>query len=244
MTFLSDNCLSVMSNEPFKHYVFDNFLAPNVADDLATFFPSADGDWYTYDNFFEKKRAQDKIHKMPNHHAIVCMFGNSGPFVEFLEQTTGITGLIPDPALRGGGLHQIYPGGKLDIHADFNFHKKLGLHRRLNAILYLNKGWERAWGGDLELWDKSMTSCAVRLEPIFNRFVVFETTDTAFHGHPEPLKCPDGVTRKSMAWYYYTSSPGVEVTKPHSTMFKKRPSDQTNSDIERLREERGAGRIS
>ena len=32
---------------------------------------------------------------------------NAGPFVSFLEELTGIGGLVPDPHLRGGGLHEI-----------------------------------------------------------------------------------------------------------------------------------------
>ena len=39
----------------------------------------------------------------------------------------------------------------------------------------------------------------------FNKLVIFNTTDFSFHGHPEPLKCPDNVTRKSLALYYYTN---------------------------------------
>ena len=54
---------------------------------------------------------------------------------------TGVGGLVPDPHLHGGGQHQIRPGGKLAIHADFNRHPKLNLDRRLNLLLYLNRGW-------------------------------------------------------------------------------------------------------
>ena len=45
---------------------------------------------------------------------------NSAPFLRFLERLTGIDQLIPDPYFIGGGLHQIVPGGKLGIHADFS----------------------------------------------------------------------------------------------------------------------------
>ena len=58
----------------------------------------------------------------------------------FFEQLTGIEGLIPDPYYRGGGIHQIENGGKLDVHIDFNQHPKLKLERRLSTIIYLNQG--------------------------------------------------------------------------------------------------------
>ena len=73
-----------------------------------------------------------------------------------LEELTGIKNLIADKTLYGGGLHQVERGGKLDIHADFNIHKKFKWHRRVNLILYLNKNWKPEYNGYLELWDKDM----------------------------------------------------------------------------------------
>lgn len=43
----------------------------------------------------------------------------------------------------------------------------------------------------------------VTVEPVFNRAVIFATSDTSFHGHPEPMKLPEGVYRRSIAMYYY-----------------------------------------
>src|SRR5688572_23077766 len=70
----------------------------------------------------------------------------SADFLGFLERLTGIEGLIPDPYLEGGGIHQIGTGGYLKIHTDFNYHSHLRLHRRLNLLLYLNPGWRPEWG--------------------------------------------------------------------------------------------------
>ena len=130
---------------------------------------------------------------------------NSSVFVNFLEELTGVGGLIPDPHFEGGGLHQIERGGFLKIHADFNRHPKLNLDRRLNLLLYLNEDWKDDYGGHLELWDREVARCVKRIAPVFNRCVVFTTTDFSFHGHPEPLACPPAVTRKSLALYYYSN---------------------------------------
>lgn len=230
--------------EPFRHWVIDDFLTKDDADMLSDLFPDADNNWYEYRNIFEKKRALDKIEFMPSAHALTLLYLNSAPWVYVLENITGIKGLIGDPAFRGGGLHQIYPGGKLDVHADFNFHQHLKLDRRLNMLLYLNKDWRPEWKGQLELWPTDMSECRIKIEPIFNRCVIFETTDWAFHGHPENLDCPEGRTRKSMAWYYYTNGrPEHEKTPPHSTKFQKRPGDDESGEIERLRELRNKGRL-
>jgi hypothetical protein len=38
--------------------------------------------------------------------------------------------------------------------------------------------------------------------PLFNRAVLFDTSQNSWHGLPEPLRCPLGVTRNSLAVYY------------------------------------------
>ena len=147
---------------------------------------------------------------------------NGYEMLQFLEALTGIEGLIPDPYFGGGGLHQIEPGGFLKIHADFNVHPKLKLDRRLNLLTYLNKDWRDEWGGHLELWNAPMTERRQRIAPLFNRTVVFSTTDTSFHGHPHPLTSPPGVTRKSVSLYYYTAGrPQEERSAPHDTIFRE-----------------------
>ena len=107
--------------------------------------------------------------------------------------------MIPDPSFDGGGLHQILPGGFLKVHADFNKHDKTKLDRRLNVLIYLNKNWKEEYGGHFELWDRTMHHSEIRILPIFNRMAIFSTTDSSFHGHPDALKCPEGMTRK---WIY------------------------------------------
>ncbi|WP_238705113.1 NAD-dependent epimerase/dehydratase family protein [Parasedimentitalea marina] len=135
-----------------------------------------------------------------------------GPeFIAFLEQLTGISPLYPDPDLVGGGLHEIYTGGFLNTHADFNFHPKTGKHRCLNLILYLNADWQEDWHGQLELWSENLDGEPVRVAPTLNTAALFRTTETSWHGHPKPLACPEHVSRRSLAVYYYTDWPeGLE----------------------------------
>jgi Rps23 Pro-64 3,4-dihydroxylase Tpa1-like proline 4-hydroxylase len=124
---------------------------------------------------------------------------NSYPFINFLEELTGIPKLLPDPHFNGGGLHQILNGGKLAIHTDFNQLASLDLYRRLNVLLYLNENWKDEYNGNLELWDQTCSSCVKSVAPTFNKLVVFETNKRSFHGHPKPLNTPGSVTRKSIA---------------------------------------------
>ena len=68
-------------------------------------------------------------------------FLKSSTFIQFLEKLTGIHDLIPDPHYRGSGIHQTIPGGRLDIHTDFNQYNRYNLRRRVNVFLYLNPNW-------------------------------------------------------------------------------------------------------
>lgn len=228
--------------KPFPHIVLDNFLPTQMAKDLERWYPEVDSKWYLYDNVFEKKRALDQLSQMPYEHAQTLAFLNTHLLINFLENITGIPGLIGDPYFRGGGLHQIEHGGLLEIHSDFNYHKDLKLDRRLNVLLYLNSDYKKEYGGELEFWDEKMERCEKRIEPLINRFVCFNTTDTSYHGHPSPWLGPQ--TRKSMALYYYSNGrPDVEKSDPHSTLFKKKAGAETNEEIERLRDLRNTGRL-
>jgi len=153
---------------------------------------------------------------------------NSSHFINFLEILTGITGLIPDLNYFNGGLHQAGKGCYFKVHTDFNWHPKLHLYHRLNFILYLNEDWQDDYGGHLELWNKDITKCKRKILPVFNRCVIFKSTDFTYHGYPEPLTCPRGETRKSIALYYYTAQrPAREISKDSDlAQFRARPGER------------------
>lgn len=213
--------------KPFPHVVIDNFLPESLLDSILDEFPQVNSiDWQKFDNTAEKKLASQHELQMGDMTRLLLYQLNSSVFVDFLENLTGINGIVPDPHFIGGGLHQIERGGYLKMHVDFNRHDRLRLDRRLNLLIYLNKNWQEDYGGYLEFWDRKMTQCEKKILPIFNRCVVFNTTDFSYHGHPEPLTCPEGQTRKSLALYYYTNGrPADELSKAHTSKFRARPED-------------------
>jgi Rps23 Pro-64 3,4-dihydroxylase Tpa1-like proline 4-hydroxylase len=219
---------SYMNAKPFPHIVFDNFFDPQLVDTLLSEFPKpGEIRWQTFDNQHEIKLASAAEASFGPITRLFLYHLNSATFLEFLSRVTGIENLIPDPSFEGGGLHQIVRGGKLGIHADFNKHRKYDLDRRLNLLLYLNKDWREEYGGYLELWDREMTHCEAKVLPIFNRVMVFGTTDFTYHGHPDPLQCPENMSRKSLALYYFTNGrPAEEVSGEHSTIFRARTQDE------------------
>ena len=220
---------SYQSARPFPHVVIDNFLPEDELDRvLDEFLSPKDGEWqHRYETAQEKKLAERRETRLgPFTRHFLAAKLNSSVFLEFLESLTGIQGLIPDPYYEGGGLHQIERGGFLKVHADFNWHEQLKLDRRLNLLVYLNRDWKEEYGGNLELWNRDVTKCEQKILPIFNRCVVFSTTDYSYHGHPEPLQCPEAMTRKSLALYYYSNGrPAGEISEAHTTLFQARPGE-------------------
>jgi len=228
------HCATYSTNSPYPHAVIDGFLPDDVAERLVAVFPKPDDsvwlDWRERDTVHQPLKqgighAERLEHAHPFLHNLIFAF-NSYPMIHFLERLTGIDGLIPDPHLNGGGLHQILPGGRLAIHADFNYLERLKLYRRVNLLLFLNKNWNEAYGGHLEMWDESMHQCMRRILPTFNRCVILNTGRTSYHGHPQPLDCPQNTTRKSLAFYYYTRDDVTDGSEPHSTLWQSLPGNE------------------
>lgn len=221
--------------QPFPHIVLDRFLPDEVAQAALSHFPS---ERLTSDRVFEMGYAgQHKRQVLPEECDAEARrlfhFFNSQPMLQFLEGLTAIQGLLPDPYFMGGGYHETSSGGKLGIHADFRINDQLHLHRRINLIVYLNESWEREWGGNLELWARDMTSKQVEVQPLFNRAVIFNTDESSYHGHPDPLQAPNGVRRRSVALYYYTASRAIYDEVPNvSTIYHARPDDPVETKRE------------
>ncbi len=219
--------------DPFPHAVIDDLIDPALLASMLPGFPDRDGK-----RFFDRDQERFKYQFAPEEieqaglRSLLAEL-NGAAFTGFLEALTGIEGLIPDPWHLGGGLHETLPGGHLSVHADFNLHPRLKLERRLNLLIYLNPDWQAGWGGELELWDREMRACRVRVAPSLARAVIFNTDADSFHGHPEPLACPPDRSRRSIAAYYYTALPGgSDTARPRTTRFRPRPDSGDRPDRE------------
>lgn len=208
-------------NAPFPHIVIDDFVDPAIMRPILAEVNAVDRS-RRYAKFIDRKTDHNKFAFFPEavgpETTRLTNFLNSGPFLAYVEQVTGISNLIADPSYFGGGLHLIENGGFLEVHADFNHLKKYDLERRVNLLLYLNEDWHDEYHGELELWDRTTMKRAKSIAPLFNRCVMFATTKESLHGHPEPLATPPGVARRSLALYYYTNTwdPAVQS---HTTMY-------------------------
>ena len=216
-------------NHPFPHIRLTDFLDPEVARAAAAEFPAAGTDaWTQYKHHNENKLGMAKRELFPLQLRAIADELNTPEFVAWLSTLTGISQLHPDPSLEGGGLHQSGRGGFLNVHTDFSMHHyHKHWRRRVNVIVYLNPGWKEEWGGAIEFWEKGekgIERCAAKYPPLLNHAVIFTTDERSLHGFPDPLRCPDGEARKSLAFYYYTID---ETARPvvHSTDYYARPDD-------------------
>ena len=210
---------------PYPFGSFDDFLEPEAARAAMNAFPGVKDDgWIHYVHVNEKKHGLNKMDMIPPDIQEVIKALNSEQFVAALSRLTGIPNLIPDPSLEGGGLHQSKRGGFLNIHADFTVHPhKRNWRRRVNVLVYLNEGWQPEYRGELELWTRDMKQCAQKILPVFNRCAIFNTDEDSFHGLPEPIQCPEDMTRKSIALYYFTEE--EHVPRKRATNYRARPED-------------------
>jgi Rps23 Pro-64 3,4-dihydroxylase Tpa1-like proline 4-hydroxylase len=216
------------SAQPYPHIVIDDFLEPAAAAAaMAEFPPLAPDQWTNYLHVNERKFSNtDPATWGPSLRAILEEL-NSPRFVAFVGDLLGVDNLIADPSLEGGGLHQSTRGGFLNIHSDYTVHPhNRTWQRRVNLLLYLNDDWLPEYGGDLELWSADMKRCVESVRPMANRVLIFTTDATSFHGHPEPMTCPEGMARRSLALYYFSVEKDPVV---RSTEYRPRPGDGARS---------------
>jgi Rps23 Pro-64 3,4-dihydroxylase Tpa1-like proline 4-hydroxylase len=235
--------------DPFRHVVIENFFAPDYAASLLAQFPAFErGNARNEAGEIGGKSTVEHIRGLGEPWAALDDLVRSQAFLDLVGRITGIEGLLYDPYYFGGGTHENREGQDLDPHVDFNRHPVEGWHRRLNLIVYLNHEWNDAWGGSLELHSdpRSPDDRVTRVTPLFNRAVIFETTEWSWHGFGRIALPADrhDLSRKSIALYFYTRErPAEELADTHSTIYVDRPlpghfragTTLTEADVEELR---------
>jgi 2OG-Fe(II) oxygenase superfamily len=212
---------SFRSNKPFPHLVSDGLFSPTLLELVYDDFSHVDRKgWARYYSRYHFKEGSLPNTRFARATQLYFDTVYSGPFLDFISRVTSIGGLITDPALWGGGLHEIPKGGQFALHIDFNKHPVTLLDNRLVLITYLNKEWNSSYGGALELWDQGRKRCVVKVEPVFGRSILFYQSALSLHGHPDPVDTPDCRTRRSIAAYYYTNGrPDSETQQLHGTIY-------------------------
>jgi len=193
---------------PFPHAVVDGHWSDSLLTQVVSEFPSpTDQRWRRYSNSNEGKLEGPPAMWGPSTKILFEAFEVLTPV---LSDAFG----IPDLSMEtiGGGYHLIPPGGRLNVHVDFNRSPDTQLYRRLNLLVFLNHLWTEADGGWLELHGDDQP---IMIAPEFNRTVVFETSDHSWHGHPVANKR----WRFSVAAYYFSPEPPPGYSDDHSTRW-------------------------
>ncbi len=192
---------------PFPHFAFDGLLPEELLDRvLGEITASNKEDWRA----LEQEGSSKYKSITPGYEVIgpagreLFAFFRTPQFLRFVEELSGLKGLLADAEMLGGGWHSIRPGGYLELHADFSWNPRIRLYRRINVLLYLNKDWKDEYNGKLELWDKDLTE-QVEYTPSWNRLVICDVTADTLHGFPKEIACPDGQARNSVALWLYTA---------------------------------------
>jgi dTDP-glucose 4,6-dehydratase len=231
--------------KPFEHIIIPNFLNKDYAETLYHLFPEdiENNTWHKYYNPIEVKYAFDNIHKLPSKLKDIFYLLSTREICEKFSILSDIDGLEHDPYLHGAGLH-IHPrNGRLHIHLDYEKHPYLNKERRLNVILYFSKNWKKEWNGETQLWDKNMEKCVTKSYVEFNTAFIFKTNEISWHGLPEIITCPEGVFRKTLAYYYISPVHSEAKTEKigndgsgyrTKATFTKRPQDKFCEKIDKL----------
>jgi hypothetical protein len=215
---------------PYPFVTVDSFLDHAFAKELAAAYPSFEAalaKGKTFKAVNEKKKIQiTDTGRFPEPVAKLNELLAAPAFLADLSYVTGIPNLLADSELIGGGMHMTGPGGRLDVHVDFNYIEKRKLHRQLNLLLYLNPVWDESWGGHIQLWDKDVKKCEHSFLPVLNRCVIFQTNEISYHG-VNPVTPAAPYPRISFATYYYTrEAPSNWKGDVHSTIFRARPQER------------------
>lgn len=233
---LKDAAAEWREAKPFPHFHVDDFFETNIAKQLEAEMPDFDSEiWHEYGNAIEVKKVCNNWNAFPSMTYRTFSYLNSNDFVSLLGRTLFKDDILSsDFGLNGGGWHIHNRGGKLNTHLDYSLHPKTGQQRKLNIIVYLNSTWQECWGGGLGLWgnesDNAPGPLVKQITPKFNRAVIFDTTCNSWHGLPDPIDCPNGQFRKSLAVYYMTS-PSESVDTRGKALFAPTESQKNNSEV-------------
>jgi Rps23 Pro-64 3,4-dihydroxylase Tpa1-like proline 4-hydroxylase len=223
---------------PFDHCVVDGFLNDKIAKQIAEeFLPYGDKRWYQYDNALELKKTLNDWSIFPPNTYSLLNYLNSSEFVSMLSDLVG-TRLFSDSGLHGGGWHIHGEAGNLNPHLDYSLHPKLNLQRKVNIIIYLSTGLTESDGGHLGLWGKSECDGACgdlrkEISIMFNRAVIFDTTQHSWHGMSRKFLGVNGKFRKSLA-VYYLCKPSEEIDRRARALFAPRPEQKGDESVEAL----------
>jgi Rps23 Pro-64 3,4-dihydroxylase Tpa1-like proline 4-hydroxylase len=203
-----------------RHFVCDDFLAEDVAQEIASSFPKDFAGFRRRNDFRERKRTSVLLDDQEPILRETTFAFQSTQVVAEIARITDIPALEPDPKLYAGGLSMMEQGDYLQPHIDNSHDSERKRYRRVNLLYYASRAWMNDCGGNFELWDEKVVKPKVIVAK-FNRLVVMETTPTSYHSvntvqiESSPRCCVSN--------YFFSSVSPTGDEYYHVTEFKGRP---------------------
>ena len=238
------DCTEYENSYPFPHTVLDNILEEEFAIKIQEEILNLDEKyWDRYENPFEKKYTLRDKNNFPENTKLLYDYLSSELFIEKLSNVVGEK-LHNDNTKNWWGIHKYKNGDKLDIHSDAGIHPITGDKKHVTLGIYLSKNWGEENGGHLEIWEGgdiqesnvTLTKKMKSILPIFNRLILFNNTNNAWHGNPDPVSCDSNSTRIFLTISYLSRNHTDKYNNKYKkAYFIKRPSDPKDIEKDRLR---------
>lgn len=193
---------SYITAEPFPHLVIDHVFDHTFLAEAAQEFPSISemqeraGSPGVY-QMSDRARLSPRLRMITDE-----LLGKT--FGQLLSDITE-TRVLTDPAGEWGTLRQSVDGVEGKIHYPPLVHGTKPWRRALILILTVTEGLDERNGGCLQLWDEGRETPRATLAPLFNRAVVFQASDKAFHSASRTSLGSDQ-TRKVIQALYFTEA--------------------------------------
>ncbi len=230
------------SADPYPYGIQDNILREDFGIALQKEILDLPADvWDRYDNPFEQKLTlRDKWNFPP----LLSQLFDELQAPEFVARLSEITGwdLRLDTTRNFWGVHTYKTGDKLDIHVDAGQHPAGLGKKQVTLGIYLSANWREEYGCELEVWrgtsaadpEPRLIEKVASIAPLFNRLILFNCNDVAWHGNPEPASCPEDA-RRIFVTISYLSDNDIDRNKKVKALFVARPSDEFDEEKDKLR---------
>ncbi len=213
---------SALPTDRARHFVVDNLLPDDLAHEVAEKFPTHGDFWRQLNSFRERKKTFAKLDALDSVIASITDAFHHSTILEAVEALTDMNDLEADPSLYAGGISLMQRGDFLNPHIDNSHDADRNRYRRVNLLYYISPNWVTDNGGNLELWDESVTE-PLEVTSRFNRLVVMETNKTSWHS-VNPVVAD--ASRCCVSNYYFSKTSPDGSDYHHVTSFLGRP-DQT-----------------
>jgi len=233
--------------KPFPHALQENFLDETFAIELQKeilALPAEDFD--EYDNLCEKKLTlRDKKNMAPKCREFFERMTNP-LMLNHLSQITGIK-LLNDENRHYWGIHLFSKGSRLAVHVDAGIHPATGLKKQLTLGYYLSANWKEEYGSEFEVWrgenaslaEPHLVDVAAKFAPLFNRALIFNCDDYAWHGVSDEKAKPADAIRIFLTLSYMSENYN-DLNKKTRAFFVPRPNDPNDAQIREFSRKRSS----